>query len=110
MNNILNDLNLFIQFHHKGKDQAITVKDLSYRFKVSDREIRDCLRILNLNGYPVLTSTGDPYGVYYASNEKEIDEYLANLKSRATSIFRRMAAIDRIKTKDFLSGQLKLFG
>jgi hypothetical protein len=110
MNDILNDLRLLIQFNHKGKDRAVIIRDLAEQFKISEREIRDCLRILNLKGYPIMTSCHLPYGVYWANNEKEIEDYLANLKSRATSIFQRMAAIDKIKTRDFLAGQMKLFG
>jgi hypothetical protein len=95
---------------HKGRDRAILVRDLSVYFRCPEREIRETLRLLNMEGYPIVTSTSIPMGVYWAATEQEVDEYLANLKARATSIFKRMAAIDKIKTKEFLKGQMELFG
>ena len=103
----------FIRSAHKGRDRAITVGELvstSSFGSLGERLIRKMIRDLNFDGYPILTSTHYPFGVYYAISQDEIEEYLCNLGSRMKAILERMKAIDKIKTQSFLKGQLELFG
>ena len=105
-----------VRARHSGRENAITVRDIENEFlhlfleAPREREIRRIIRELNFEGHPILTSVHAPYGVYYAETQGEIEEYLCNLGSRMRAILERMKAIDRIKTQNFLKGQLELFG
>jgi hypothetical protein len=94
---------------HQGQDRAIKIRDLVDYFRplhTNDREIRDTLRQLNHEGYPVLTSTNPPYGVYYAQTQDEINEYRANLVSRLTSLKERIEDVEQIRLEP---GQMEMF-
>jgi len=85
---------------HQGQDRAIKIRDLVLYFSslhTSDREIRDTLRQLNHEGYPVLTSTRNKMGVYWAQSQSEIEEYRSNLISRLTSLKERIEDVENIK-------------
>jgi len=101
------DLFAYLKRHHRGRDLAITVKNLAHVFECPEREIREALRELNLEGKPVLTSIHPPYGVFYAWSQDEVDEYRANLVSRLTSLKERIDALDRILLEPI---QMELFG
>ncbi len=106
-------LNL-IQRNHQGKKRAITVAQVVYEFigtetPLDERTIRKIIRQLNFEGYPILSSIHYPYGIYYAENKAEVDEYCANLSSRMKAILDRMRAVDKIRAREFLKGQLELF-
>jgi hypothetical protein len=112
----MNDLKQGLSFHlkkwHLGRINAVTVHDLIIELspiQANDREIRETIRQLNLDGVPILTSVHSPYGIYFASCENEMDEYLANLGARARAIHERMGALSKIKAREFLRGQLRLF-
>jgi capsule polysaccharide export protein KpsC/LpsZ len=104
-----------IRDHHKGKHTAITVSQVAYESLnttgeiVDDRTIRKIIRELNFDGYPILSTVHYPYGIYYAATQEEINEYLNNLGSRMKAIIERMKAIDRIRAKEFIKGQMELF-
>jgi hypothetical protein len=49
----------------RGRDRAWPVRMLAGYFKADDREIREALRELNLQGQPIVTLTSKPYGAYY---------------------------------------------
>jgi hypothetical protein len=98
--------------YHLSRDNAITIPNLIRELipiRTNDREVRDAIRQLNLEGVPILTTIHPPYGVYWASSEEEVNEYLANLGSRMKAILERMSAINRIKANEFLKGQLEMF-
>jgi hypothetical protein len=116
MPDLKTNLKYQIKKHHLGKDNAITIRDLISELLFlkctqyySSRQIRKTLRELNLEEVPILTSIHPPLGVYWASSESEIEEYLANLGSRARAIHQRMAALSKIKAREFLRGQLEMF-
>ena len=102
-----------LMMNHFGKERAITIRDLTVELmpiRSNDREIRQAIRDLNMEGVPVLTTTRFPFGVYYGASSEEVGEYLANLGARMRAILDRMKAVDKIKTKEFLKGQMELFG
>lgn len=105
-------LKSILESNHRGRDQAIKIRNMIslYRLEMSDRQIRDVIRELNMEGYPILSTVEPPFGLYWASSETEIEEYLCNLGSRAQAIHQRMAALSKIKAREFLKGQLELFG
>jgi hypothetical protein len=98
--------------YHFGKKKALTIRDLAIELlpiRTNDREIRQAIRDLNMEEVPIFTSVHPPYGVYYGASEEERDEYVANLGARATSMLDRMRSVDKIKTMEFLKGQMELF-
>jgi hypothetical protein len=98
--------------HHLGRDRAVVIRDLTLELlpiRTNDRELRAAIRELNGEGVPILTSIHPPYGVYYASSEDEVADYLANLGARAGAIHKRMADLSRIRAREFLRGQMELF-
>jgi len=102
----------FIRQYHKGKDKAITIRQIIdklrlWDFKSTDPDIRLALRQLNLKGHPIVTCKS---GVYWATEPADLDAYMANLSSRATKIFERMRAIDRVKAREFMGKQMEMFG
>lgn len=100
----------YLQKYHQGKDKAIIIKQIIgelWDLHATDPDIRLALRQLNLEGYPIVTCSS---GVYWATEPADLDAYMANLSSRATKIFERMRAIDRTKAKEFMRGQMNLFG
>ena len=105
-----------VRNNHRGKTRAITVAQIVSNERIlwgdeaaSDRTIRKILRELNFEGYPILSSVHYPYGVYYAVDQSEIDEYCMNLQSRMKAILDRMRAVDKIRAKEFIKGQMELF-
>jgi hypothetical protein len=62
-----------------------------------------------MEGVPILTSTSPPVGVYFGASSEEVNEYLSNLGARANAIHQRMGAINRIKAREFLKGQIEMF-
>jgi hypothetical protein len=106
----------FIRDDHYGKGKAITVDRIICeltKFKLygvpKERRIRQIIRELNFDGYPILTSIHPPFGVYYAVTNQEKNEYLGNLGARMKAILMRMKAVDKIQTREFIKGQLELF-
>ena len=106
------NIRYLVKKRHFGKGNAITIRDLAVELlpiRANDREIRQALRDLNLENIPILTSVHPPYGVYYAASPAEVDEYLANLGARMKATLDRMRAVDKMKTREFLKGQMELF-
>ncbi len=107
------NIHYLLKKHHLGKERAITIRDLAVELlpiRTNDREIRQAIRDLNMEGVPILTSVHPTYGSYYGASSEEVTEYLANLGARARAIHERMGAVDKIKTREFLKGQMELFG
>jgi hypothetical protein len=103
-----------VRNNHLGKARAITVAQIVYEFigtetPLDERTIRKIIRQLNFEGYPILSTTRFPYGIYYATDQSEVKEYCQNLASRMKAILDRMRAVDKIGAKEFLKGQLELF-
>lgn len=112
MSDLKENIRYLLKKHHLGKEKAITIRDLAVELlpiRSNDREIRQAIRDLNMEGVPVLTSIHSPFGVYYGASSEEVGEYLANLGARAAAIHSRMGAISKIKAKEFLKGQMELF-
>jgi hypothetical protein len=81
----------------RGRDQAWPVRMLAGFLHADDREIREALRQLNLEGQPVVTLTSKPYGAYYATEQGQIDAYWLSLNSRVLTLLDRMRAVNRMR-------------
>jgi len=68
---------------HEGRDRAITGMELAKRLNQrDDRRIRILIRELRHEMFPILSSTTSPAGYYLPTNQIEIKECLASLRSR----------------------------
>jgi hypothetical protein len=106
------NIKYILKKHHWGKEKAITIRNLCIELlpiRTNDREIRLIIRELNMEGIPILTSIHPPLGVYYGASSEEVNEYLANLGARMKAILDRMAAVNKIKAREFLKGQMEMF-
>lgn len=68
---------------HRGKDRAITGKDLAQILgETDDRMVRKEIRELIAEGHPIASSTEKPYGYFMADTPEEAEKYLGQLKGR----------------------------
>lgn len=67
----------------RGKAKAVTGKDLARIMgEPNDRLIRKEIRELIAQGYPIASSTEQPYGYFMVDTPEEAEQYLKQLKSR----------------------------
>lgn len=66
-----------------GKENVITGRELA---KIlghrNDRIIRESIRQLIAQDYPIASSVGEPHGYYLANSLQEANEYISGLRSR----------------------------
>ena len=80
--------------HHHGKESAIRGKELAAIFgQPNDRRVRQVIRELIEDGYPIAASVDGQKGYYMARTKREVDEYLAVLRSRLIE--------DALRRRDF---------
>ncbi len=97
-----------IRTYHRGKVNAIKLRILAHEFGLKDdRKIRIAIKELNEQGYPIVTSTEPPMGVYWAVSQSELDEYRANLISRLTSLKERIEDVEKMRIEP---QQMRMFG
>jgi biotin operon repressor len=66
-----------------GKENAITGRKLASKLGLKeDRSVREGIRSLIADGWPVASSVDGNKGYFIANTAAEADEYLADLKSR----------------------------
>jgi len=99
----------FLKSNCRGRDRAWPIDMLAGYFHADEREVRECLRRLNLEGQPVVTLTRKPYGAYFTSSQDDLDAYWRSLNSRVLKTLERMRAVNKIKTKEFVRDQMELF-
>jgi hypothetical protein len=67
--------------------------DRTYLQTVSERQIKQIIRKLREQGYPILASREKPFGYFYASSVEEIKDYEKTFLSQARSEFRTFRAM-----------------
>lgn len=94
-NSVLKELKL-------GKRKAIPGNLLAKRlgFK-NDRAIRIVIRELIADGVPVASSVIPPVGFFIAETREEVNQYIANIKSRLVE--------DAYRRRDFLRAAKRIF-
>lgn len=105
----------------RGKQNAITGKELSYKMSysnINNRSLRLCIQELIADGYPICSSPGkkadkktntlkqEP-GYFIAETPTEIKEALIVLRSYGKNIFLHYRDLKKAGQKEF-SGQLSL--
>lgn len=95
---------------HKGRDRAITAKELVRILKVEDRVIRKEIREFIAEGVPVASSTKLPFGYYIVETIQEANEYMQSLRNRLIEDALRRRDFKRAVAKSFDgAGQLRMF-
>lgn len=95
---------------HKGKDRAITAKELVRYTGKEDRAIRIEIRGLIAQGIPVASSLKPPYGYYIANTIQEAKDYMQQLRNRLIEDALRRRDFKRAIAKSFDgAGQIKMF-
>lgn len=62
-----------------------------------DRQIRKAIEALQLQGYPIISSSGK--GGYRMANEAEIDEYIRELEARRARLAEKIRALREAKRR-----------
>ncbi|MCJ7829182.1 MAG: hypothetical protein MUP81_05520 [Dehalococcoidia bacterium] len=105
MNSVLDTLRF-----HRGKDRAITAKELVRYTGKDDRAIRIEIRGLIAQGIPVASNLTRPYGYYIANTIQEAKEYMQQLRNRLIQDAIRRRDFKRAAAKSFDgAGQIKMF-
>ncbi len=74
---------MFLQRHHKGKENAIHSKEIEKLFGISNRTVREYVTKLRKEGYPICS---DNTGYYYANTQEEINETIKRLNEFITRV------------------------
>lgn len=95
---------------HRGKERAITAKELAKIFDTDERFIR--VQIRNLIGFPsyelIASTTEKPYGYFMAETIQEANECIETLLGRIKSDCVRLRDLKRAKAKRFSGQQIPL--
>lgn len=106
----MEELLLKILKFHKGRERAITGKELARMLGDSDdRHIRTEIRKLIVQGFPIASSVKLPYGYYIIETIQEATEYMQGLRNRLIKNALRRRDFKRAVAKSFNGGgQLKM--
>jgi predicted HTH transcriptional regulator len=95
---------------HRGHDRAITAKELTKFTGIDDRAIRQEIRKLIAQGYPIASNLTRPYGYYIINTIQEAKEYMQQLRNRLIEDALRRRDFKRAVAKSFDgAGQTKMF-
>jgi|GEM_PF-6173010 len=96
----------------KGRNSAITARQLASITSINEREVRSEVATLRRKGYPIASSTGKPYGYYLPAGANEARECQSQLYSRMREIGITARALDQAFGEHLPSKQmvLDLFG
>lgn len=83
MSEIEKDVLFFLQTKHCGRQNAVSSKVIESLFNLKGTEVRKTINSLRSLSYPICSDT---IGYYYAQNQTEINETVAQLNSRITKI------------------------
>ena len=101
MTNIKPRLKVILE-RHRGREKAITSRELVYSLDSNDRSVRLAIRELIAEGIPVASAVQPPLGYFIAQNFAEVQEY-------ALSVRRRLVE-DALRRRDFLRSARCLAG
>lgn len=86
---------------HKGRNSAITVKEIKSKVGSDGRSIRQSIACL-VQKYrcPIASSVHPPYGFYFIANKREAKDCLSQYWSRISELSKRAKALNKtIKAK-----------
>ena len=79
----------------RGREAAITSRQLALVVRCSDREARRLVSELRREGYPIASAVHAPYGFYWPESPEEARECQAHLYSRIRELAETARALDR---------------
>lgn len=89
-----------------GRANAIKQKRLAFECEISTRSLQHVLKDLTeLRGLPIASACSNPMGVFIPETSEEVDAFVAQLRSRALSCFKRMNALNRAAASALLREQ-----
>ncbi len=105
----MNDLLELLKIH-RGRDRAITAKDLSQILNSDERFIRSKIRGLIAEGWPIASVTKPPHGYFIVTTLQEAEDYKRSLRERLIEDALRRRDFKRAVARSFNGGtQIKLF-
>lgn len=94
-----------------GAANATKQKHLAFTLGISVRYLQDILkRLTEEHGKPIASSCREPMGTFVPETENEVNRYVQQLRSRALSDFKRIAALNRAAAHELLRQQRLEFG
>ena len=87
----------------KGHENAKTTRELAKLLQTDKRVINECIHILRLQGIPVLSSAGLPYGLFIGRNKKELERFLMQEQRRADSTSRMIEQLQENLQEEFFN-------
>lgn len=94
MDNLKSQLQSIIE-RHRGRQSAITAKDLSAFLGENERHVRLMIRELIAEDVPIASATDNPAGYFIAVTWQEVEDYRLSLKSRLIEDALRMRDVRR---------------
>lgn len=89
-----NQLLAYLKAVAKGRERALTAKQLSRIFRTTEREIRETISRLRDEGHLIASTVKPPYGFFVPCNKEEVDETSRQLWSRVGQIAKTARAFD----------------
>lgn len=87
----------FLYDNHKGKEKAITSKELERTFKCRSVDIREMVNQLRCNAVPICSCTR---GYFYAENNFDVEDTIIHLNGRIKRIKDARDGLERFLRKD----------
>ncbi len=84
-----------------GKENALTIKEISGLTGISSRSVNEAVRYLRINGVIVCGDRKDSKGLYIANTLDEAGQSLATLKAQAISLYEVCEAMEKAIAEAF---------
>lgn len=101
----LKDRLLDVFLNHRGRERALTRRQLRLHINLPDRLIRDAISELRLEGFPIVSLDK---GYFWASSE-DLKSYIKRERHRALSILQTVRKLEKDRTLEDDLEQLDLF-
>ena len=105
MVNLKKDILDSLKLYHKGERSPIYSAEFERRFGIPGTKVRDIIRDLRRDGYPIGNCSK---GYYYCQSRKELDALIDDLKGRALSMLKTVSMLEKNREKPGYR-QLSLF-
>lgn len=76
-----------------GRENPTTGKDLAAHLNCSIRDITQQIERERREGRPICAATGDNPGYFLPADDKELEQYCAQIKARAIELFKTRQAL-----------------
>lgn len=95
----------------RGRRNAIPQAELAAELGISTRSLQQSIkRSIELEGWPVASACSPPYGVFVPESPDELEAAVDQLRNRAVSLCRRIAALNHAAAETLLCDQQEEIG